>query len=159
MFIQNFSIFYSDSLRQMWQFFQENVTIFLKKILNFQIWKKVLNRASQKASFTKIWAISCFTNTNFIQRPNSNIAWQTKFFFALNLFFRYKKFENVEIKKKLQMKPILSIFHKWKVNISKIPKTVSVSLFEIEEWLRRFVAKPRKNSNCLRISFEMHFRF
>jgi hypothetical protein len=51
-----------------------------------------------------------------------NAAWQTDFFFALNSFFRYKKPKNVKIcnnKIKLQVKPIPSIFHMWKVKINR----------------------------------------
>jgi hypothetical protein len=91
----------------------------------------------------------------FHPKTSSNAAWRTeKKNFARNSFFRYKKSLNVKIcnKKKLQVKPWLTIFHKWKVK--KLRLSFSSLFFENFKFLLIFFKFSRFLKNNIENSIE-----
>jgi hypothetical protein len=94
---------------------------FLKEFQNskYEVHQVGSNEAgSQNFSFLALNTAELAASQIFSENPRQR-RMTDGFFSALNSSFRYKKSLNVKIsnKKKLQVKPTLSIFHMWKVKM------------------------------------------
>jgi hypothetical protein len=115
-----FSSFYPDGLRQIFDLFSRNIQDFLKVfkgILKFQNFESEVHQAGLNEACSPNFSFLAF-NTAELAAPqisSKNLRQRRVtdgfFFFALNSLLSYTKSLNVKIcdKKKLQVKPILSI--------------------------------------------------